>query len=233
MRGLSDAGRGIGSRALFRMIVDDALSALSGEFEALYSHLGRPSIPPERLLRALLLQAFYSVRSERLLMEQLDYNLLFRWFVRIGIEIRCGIRPRSRPTATGCLRARSRPSSWRRVRQLLSREHFSVDGTLIQAWASMKSFRRKNGADEPPGDGRNGSRNFHGEQRRKHVSAPCCVARAFASAQPIKHSILQQPADHDRADGRDGGRARALHPARHVDRRAEGLSARRRPRTVA
>jgi transposase len=69
-----------------RAIVDDALGALSGEFEVLYSHLGRPSIPPERLLRALLLQAFYSVRSERLLMEQLDYNLLFRWFPRVGPE---------------------------------------------------------------------------------------------------------------------------------------------------
>jgi transposase len=94
-----------------RAIVDDALSALSGEFEALYSHLGRPSIPPERLLRALLLQALYSVRSERLLMEQLDYNLLFRWFVGLGSTIRCGTRPRSRSTATGCSRARSRPSS--------------------------------------------------------------------------------------------------------------------------
>jgi transposase len=93
-----------------RAIVDDALSALSGELEALYSHLGRPSIPPERLLRALL-QAFYSVRSEQLLMEQLDYNLLFRWFVGLGSTIRCGTRPRSRSTATGCSRARSRPSS--------------------------------------------------------------------------------------------------------------------------
>jgi transposase len=97
-----------------RAIVEDALIELSGEFAALYSHLGRPSIAPERLLRALLLQAFYSVRSERLLLEQLDYNLLFRWFARVGRRaargqakgsgstIRSGIRPRSRPTATGC-----------------------------------------------------------------------------------------------------------------------------------
>jgi Transposase domain (DUF772) len=97
-----------------RAVVDDALRALAGEFEALYSHLGRPSIPPERLLRALLLQAFYSVRSERLLMEQLDYNLLFRWFVGLGSTMRCGTRPRSRPTATGCSRAKSRRGSWRR-----------------------------------------------------------------------------------------------------------------------
>ena len=131
MRGLADAGRGSRSGGLFsyvdldarvpvdhplrpiRAIVDAALSALSSELEALYSHLGRPSIPPEQLLRALLLQAFYSVRSERLLMEQLDYNLLFRWLSGSGSTIRSGIRPRSRPTATGCSRAKSRPGSWR------------------------------------------------------------------------------------------------------------------------
>jgi transposase len=97
-----------------RTIVDDALGALSGEFEALYSHLGRPSIAPERLLRALLLQAFYSVRSERLLIEQLEYNLLFRWFVGVGIDDPVWHPPLSRPTATGCFRVRLRPSSWRR-----------------------------------------------------------------------------------------------------------------------
>jgi transposase len=94
-----------------RRIVDDALSGLSGEFAALYSHLGRPSIAPERLLRALLLQAFYSVRSERLLMEQLDYNLLYRWFVGLGSTIRYGVRRRSRPTESGCSRARWRGAS--------------------------------------------------------------------------------------------------------------------------
>jgi transposase len=120
-----------------RAIVDEAVSALSGEFAALYSHLGRPSIPPERLLRALLLQAFYSVRSERLLMEQLDYNLLFRWFVGLGID-----DPVWHPTAFTTNRDRLLASEvaakflaavldHARVRQLLSREHFSVDGTLI------------------------------------------------------------------------------------------------------
>jgi transposase len=170
-----------------RAIVDDALSALSGEFEALYSHLGRPSIPPERLLRALLLQAFYSVRSERLLMEQLDYNLLFRWFVGLGID-----DPVWHPTAFTTNRDRLLEGevaakflaavlnhAW--LRQLLSREHFSVDGTLIEAWASMKSFRPKDGIDEPPGGGRNGSRNFHGEQRRNdtHASTTDAEARLF------------------------------------------------------
>jgi transposase len=154
-----------------RAIVDVALSALSGEFEALYSHLGRPSIPPERLLRALLLQAFYSVRSERLLMEQLDYNLLFRWFVGLGID-----DPVWHPTAFTTNRDRllegdvaaeflatllDRP----KVRRRLSSEHFSVDGSLIQAWASMKSLRSKDGDGAPPSGGRNPSRDFRGERR--------------------------------------------------------------------
>jgi transposase len=122
------------------------LSGLSGEFAALYSHLGRPSIPPERLLRALLLQAFYSVRSERLLMEQLDYNLLYRWFVGLGID-----DPVWHPTAFTTNRDRLLAGdvaakflaailSHPRVRQLLSREHFTVDGTLVEAWASRKEL---------------------------------------------------------------------------------------------
>jgi transposase len=170
-----------------RAIVDDALGALSGEFEALYSHLGRPSIPPERLLRALLLQAFYSVRSERLLMDQLDYNLLFRWFVGLGID-----DPVWHPTAFTTNRDRllegevaakflAAVLDHARVRQLLSREHFSVDGTLIQAWASIKSFRPKGAGDEPPGGGRNGERDFHGERRRNdtHASTTDAEARLF------------------------------------------------------
>jgi transposase len=132
------------------------LAALSGEFETLYSHLGRPSIPPERLLRALLLQAFYSIRSERQLMEQLDYNLLFRWFVGLGLD-----DPVWHPTAfttnrdrllAGDVAARFLAAvlAHPEVHGLLSREHFTVDGTLVEAWASLKSFRPKDGADEPP-----------------------------------------------------------------------------------
>jgi len=171
-----------------RRIVDDALSGLSGEFAALYSHLGRPSIPPERLLRALLLQAFYSVRSERLLMEQLDYNLLFRWFVGLGID-----DPVWHPTAFTTNRDRllegevaakflAAVLDHAQVRQLLSREHFSLDGTLIEAWASMKSFRPKDGPDDgPPVGGRNGERDFHGERRRNdtHASTTDPEARLF------------------------------------------------------
>ena len=171
-----------------RRIVDDALSGLSGEFAALYSHLGRPSIPPERLLRALLLQAFYSVRSERLLMEQLDYNLLFRWFVGLGID-----DPVWHPTAFTTNRDRllegevaakflAAVLDHAQVRQLLSREHFSLDGTLIETWASMKSFRPKDGPDDgPPVGGRNGERDFHGERRRNdtHASTTDPEARLF------------------------------------------------------
>jgi transposase len=168
-----------------RTIVDDALSALSGEFEALYSHLGRASIPPERLLRALLLQAFYSVRSERLLMEQLDYNLLFRWFVGLGID-----DPVWHPIAFTTNRDRllegevaarllAAVVDHARVRQLLSREHFSVDGTLIEAWASLKSFRPKDDTDGPPGGSRNGSRDFHGEQRRNDTHASTTDGEAW------------------------------------------------------
>jgi transposase len=183
-----------------RRIVDDALRGLWGEFEVLYSHLGRPSIAPERLLRALLLQAFYSVRSERLLMEQLDYNLLYRWFVGLGID-----DPVWHPTAFTTNRERllegevagrflaavlDRPE----VKRLLSDEHFSVDGTLIEAWASMKSFRPKDDSDEPPAGGRNGERDFHGERRRNdsHARAPMrtpgCSARVAAADHPANCS---------------------------------------------
>ena len=170
-----------------RTIVNDALGGLSGELEPLYSHLGRPSIPPERLLRALLLQAFYSIRSERLLMEQLDYNLLYRWFVGLGID-----DPVWHPTAFTTNRDRllagevaasflAAVLSHPQVKTLLSREHFTVDGTLVEAWASLKSFRPKDGRDDPPGDGRNASRDFHGERRRNatHASTTDPDARLF------------------------------------------------------
>jgi transposase len=158
---------------VIRGIVNDVLSELSSDFALAYSHMGRPSIAPEQLLRALLLQAFYSIRSERQLMEQLDFNLLFRWFVGLGVDDRvwdastfCKNRDRlleadvSAKLLNGVVKHK-------RVRRLLSRDHFSVDGTLIDAWASMKSFRPKGdgGGDEGPGAGRNGERDFHGEKR--------------------------------------------------------------------
>jgi transposase len=146
-----------------RAIVNEALSALEREFSALYAPIGRPSIPPEKLLRAMLLQAFYSIRSERQLMERLEYDLLFRWFVGIGIDDAAwdhSVFSKNRDRLLegdiaskflGALLAQPR------VKRLLSTDHFSVDGTLIEAWASLKSFRPKDGSDEPPaGGGRNG-----------------------------------------------------------------------------
>ena len=156
-----------------RTIVDQALTLMSPAFDQLYSDLGRPSIPPEKLLRTLLLQAFYSVRSERQLMEQLDYNLLFRWFVGLAIDapiwdVTVFTKNRDRflegEVAAQFFQAvLGQPE----VRALLSDEHFSVDGTLIEAFASMKSFKPKaEGGDEPPaGGGRNAERDFHGERR--------------------------------------------------------------------
>jgi transposase len=152
-----------------RALVDDVLRDMSREFSRLYSDIGRPSIPPERLLRAQLLQIFYSIRSERLLMEQLDYNLLFRWFVGMDMD-----EPIWAPTVFTKNRDRLlnqdiARSFFRRVLEraagLMSDEHFTVDGTLIEAWASHKSFQRKDGG--PEGDGRD----FRGTERKNDTHA--------------------------------------------------------------
>ncbi|MGH9610947.1 MAG: IS5 family transposase [Bryobacteraceae bacterium] len=174
---------------MIRQLVDMALSKLSPAFDKLYAREGRPSIPPERLLRALLLQAFYTVRSERQLMEQLDYNLLFRWFVGLSADdpvwdatVFCKNRDR---LLDGDIAAKFMASvlDLPEVRGLLSAEHFSVDGTLIEAWASMKSFVPKNGGKPPAGKGggRNAERDFHGEKRKNdtHCSTTDPDARLF------------------------------------------------------
>jgi transposase len=156
---------------VIKAIVDDVLVALDGEFERLYEGTGRQSIAPERLLRASLLQAFYSVRSERQLMEQIGYNILFRWFVGLGMDdpvwdhstfSKNRDRLLDADVAAKFLEAVLRHP---KVKRFLSDDHFSVDGTLVEAWASMKSFRAKDGSDEPPSPGRNGERDFHGEKR--------------------------------------------------------------------
>jgi transposase len=175
-----------------RALADEALTGLSRDFDRLYARDGRPSIPPERLLRALLLQAFYTVRSERQLMEQLDYNLLFRWFVGLAADdpvwnatVFCKNRDR---LLDGDIAAKFFASvlNLPQVRKLLSSEHFSVDGTLIEAWASMKSFVPKDGGDPPSGKGqgsggRNAERSFHGEKRKNdtHFSTTDPDARLF------------------------------------------------------
>jgi len=160
-----------------RSLVDEALAALNGRFEALYSRTGRPSIPPEHLLRATLLQAFFSVRSERLLMEQIDYNLLFRWFVGLAMDAEVWhptVFTKNRDRLLEADVAREFLAALlglARVRRLLSDEHFTVDGTLIGAWASMKSFRPKDGSGESPAPGRNGERNFRREKRSNETHA--------------------------------------------------------------
>ncbi len=162
-----------------RAMADEALEVLSPAFEGLYSRIGRPSIPPEKLLRALLLQAFYSIRSERQLMEQLDYNLLFRWFVGLSMDAPVWDAPVFSKNRDRLLEGDVAVKFLAAVvaqagkRDLLSNDHFSVDGTLIEAWASIKSFRPKDGGDEPPGPGRNVERDFHGEKRSNatHASA--------------------------------------------------------------
>ena len=145
-----------------RQVVNDALASLDAEFEALYTDFGRPSIPPERLIRAGLLQILFSVRSERQMMEQMDYNLMFRWFVGLGIDDPAWVptvftKNRDRLLTTEMSRkVMAAILAHREVAPLLSDEHFSVDGTLVKAWASMKSFQPKADAappdDDEPGD---------------------------------------------------------------------------------
>jgi transposase len=162
-----------------RQLVDEVLREMSGEFDGLYSRIGRPSIPPERLLRAQLLQIFYSIRSERLLMEQLDYNLLFRWFVGMDMDEPVWNHSVFAKNRDRLLTQEVARSFFRHVTNratgLMSDEHFTVDGTLIEAWASQKSFQRKDGGDD--GDGRN----FRGQTRTNdtHASTTDPDARLF------------------------------------------------------
>jgi len=165
-----------------RALVDQILREMSPQFGKLYSDVGRPSIPPERLLRALLLQIFYSIRSERLLMEQLDYNLLFRWFVGMSMDEDTWVPTVFTKNRDRLLKHAVAQSFFQRVLKLAepytSDEHFTVDGTLIEAWASQKSFQRKDGSS---GDGEN----FHGEKRRNdtHESKTDPDARLYRKSQ--------------------------------------------------
>ena len=191
-----------------REIANAALADLSEDFAALYPpRLGRPSIPPERLLRAMLLQAFYGIRSERQLMERMEFDLLFRWFVGLGVDEAAWdhssfTKNRDRllagEIAGKFLRAvLAQP----RVKRLISSDHFSVDGTLIEAWASLKSFRRKDGGDnDPDGPGRNAERGFHKEKRSNetHQSTTDREARLYRKGnnQPAKlcymgHALME------------------------------------------
>ena len=177
-------------------LVNAALDRLSPEFDAIYAEAGRPSIPPERLLRALLVQAFFSVRSERQLMEQLTYNMMFRWFVGLSMDAQvwdvtvftknCDRLLEGDIARKFLAEVLADPA----IKPLLSDDHFSVGGTMIDAWASMKSFRPKDGSGEPPASGRNGARDFHGKKlsNETHASTTDPDARLYkkAKGQPAK-----------------------------------------------
>jgi transposase len=161
-----------------RKLTDRVLGSLDMEFDALYEDSGRPSIAPEYILRALLLQVFFSIRSERLLVEQIDYNLLFRWFVGLGMDDAVwnhAVFSKNRDRLLNSDVARRFFAEVNRsAKKYMSDEHFTVDGTLIQAWASQKSFRSKDGSDDDGGD-------FHGQKRsnQTHASTTDSDARLY------------------------------------------------------
>jgi transposase len=170
-----------------RRLTDAALAELDRAFSGLYVRFGRPSIPPERLLRATLLQLLYSIRSERQLVERIEFDMLFRWFVGLSIDEKVfdastfsknRDRLLTQEIAQGFLASLL---ALPEVKRLLSAEHFSVDGTLLKAWASMKSFRPKDGSGEPPSPGRNGETDFRKTKRSNetHASATDPDARLF------------------------------------------------------
>lgn len=178
-----------------RKLADVVLAEMSKDFDGMYAKVGRPSIPPERLFRALLLQVFYSVRSERLLMEQLDYNLLFRWFVGLEIDEPVWNHAVFSKNRDRLLNQEVAQQFFARVKTkaqgLMSDEHFTVDGTLIEAWASHKSFQPKD-SEGKPGSGRGA--NFHGEKRANdtHESKTDPDARLYkkSAGQEAKLSYL-------------------------------------------
>ena len=185
-----------------RQMTDTVLARLSSRFDRLYSDIGRPSVPPEQLLRALLLQALYTVRSERLLMEQLQYNLLFRWFVGLSLDDAVWTPTVFSKNRDRLLDGDIAQAFFLEVRAeaqaagLLSDEHFTVDGTLLEAWASQKSFRPKDRSDPPSNEptGRNPKVNFRGEERANdtHQSTTDPDARLYkkASGQEAKLAYL-------------------------------------------
>jgi transposase len=190
-----------------REIANAALAALDEDFGALYAHrFGRPSIPPERLLRAMLLQLFYGIRSERQLMERIEFDLLFRWFVGLGIDEAVWDHSSFSTNRDRLLGGEIAAKFLRailaqpRVKRLISSDHFSVDGTLIEAWASIKSFRKDGSDDDRPGPGRNAERDFHKEKRSNetHQSTTDPEARLYkkGDGQParlcyIGHAMME------------------------------------------
>src|SRR5271165_1834763 len=201
---------------LIRAVVDEALDVLSPEFERLYARIGRPGIAPEKLVRALLLQAFYSIRSERQLMEQLDYNLLFRWFVGLSMDAAvwdASTFSKNRDRLLDGDVARKLLAAvvvQPRIKALMSHEHFSVDGTLIQAWASHKSFQPKPVADDGPPDdagsppGRNAERDWRGQRRSNETHASTTDPDARLARKSDGQSSIMAYAGHVLMENRSG-----------------------------
>jgi transposase len=198
-----------------RVIVDTALRALDREFDAMYSSTGRPSIPPERLLRALLVQSFFSVRSERLLMEQIDYNLLFRWF--IGLDMDDAVWDASTFSANRerllnqdiARRFFEQVLSNARALNLLSDEHFSVDGTLIEALGSLKSVVPKSSANDDDQDpnqsgGRNGWKDFKNQQRSNDTHASSTDPEAKLACKGAHQTVELSWTAHTLMENRNG-----------------------------
>ena len=229
-----------------RILVDAVLATMDADFTAVYAKRGRPSIPPEFLLRASLIQILYTVRSERQLVEQIDFNLLFRWFVGLAIDDRVWDHStfshnRKRLFDEGMAR-----KFFERVKliaewqELVSDEHFSVDGTLIDAWASHKSFRPKDEQDPPgPGAGRNAEVDFKGEKRCNdtHASTTDAQARLFRKSQNtaarlcyLGHALMENrnglvvDVETTEANGR-AERQAAVKMLRRSARRAKSLGA--------
>ena len=197
-----------------RALANAALEALEDDFTPLYSGIGRPSIPPQMLLRAMLLQAFYSIRSERQLMERMEYDLLFRWFAGLGIDdpvwdASTFSKNRDRLLA-GEIAAKFLDAvlNGNGVKRLLSSEHFSVDGTLIEAWASMKSFTPKDDDDDPDGgkrrSGRNKMRDFRGTKRSNETHRSTTDPDARLARKSDGQSSILAFAGHGLMENRSG-----------------------------
>lgn len=187
-----------------RKLTDEIFKQLSPRFDQLYSRVGRPSIAPERLLRALLLQLLYSVRSERMLMEQLSYNMLFRWFVGLNMDDEVWNATTFSKNRDRLLRGEIAEEFFNavldlaRAKELLSDEHFTVDGTMIEGWASLKSFQAKDaaerGKDDKPDDPGNPTVNFHGQKRsnKTHQSSTDADLRLFKKSKGSEAKLAYQ-----------------------------------------
>jgi transposase len=194
-----------------RQLTDEVLVTLSPRFDQMYSNIGRPSIPPEQLLRALLLQSLYTVRSERLLMEEIDYSILFRWFVGLGMDEEIWSPTTFSKNRDRLLQGDIAAAFFdavigqARAADLLSDEHFTVEGTLLEAWAGLKSFRRKDeGPPPPPDDPGNPTVNFHGESRRNDTHQSTTDPDAMLARKGTGREAKLSYAGHVLLDNRHG-----------------------------